>query len=291
MPNVPQDIPVPHTLVLDLEQTLVTATWTRKNGWKYAKRPGVDKFLQELAQYYEIVLYSPSSEYTADPVVAALDKTGCIMHRLYRESNQFYNGLYVKPLDRLNRNVKRMIVLDDDPEAVPFHPENLVRIKPYTDGSNREDNSLERILPFLVEIAREGYSDIPELLKQYEGMDADGIADEQDRRLQQLRDARIQQTQGGTLGGFAARGASLPAPELAPSNDGGYGGGSSQLTAKEIAGTVPIGGMIADASDDSLMGWMNRRSQEKEEDKRRKMEKWNEVMMKKEKERQEAAAA
>jgi len=69
MPNVPHDIPVPHTLVLDLEATLVSSTWDRKYGWRHAKRPGVDRFLMELAQYYEIILYSPSIEGIAGPVV------------------------------------------------------------------------------------------------------------------------------------------------------------------------------------------------------------------------------
>ena len=50
MPNVPHDIPVPHTLVLDFENTLVSSTWDRKYGWRHAKRPGVDKFLLDMAQ-------------------------------------------------------------------------------------------------------------------------------------------------------------------------------------------------------------------------------------------------
>merc|ERR1719326_343688 len=81
--NVPQDMVPPLTLVLDLENTLVNSEWERRNGWRHAKRPGVDKFLAEMAQYYEIVLYSPSNEGIADPVVQSLDKSGCIMHRLY----------------------------------------------------------------------------------------------------------------------------------------------------------------------------------------------------------------
>jgi len=34
MPNVPQDMTPPHTLVLDLENTLVNSTWDRKHGWR-----------------------------------------------------------------------------------------------------------------------------------------------------------------------------------------------------------------------------------------------------------------
>jgi import inner membrane translocase subunit TIM50 len=281
LPNVPQDIPVPHTLVLDLENTLVSSTWDRRYGWRHAKRPGVDKFLRELAQYYEIVLYSPSIDGIADPVVTSLDKDGCIMHRLYREATYYTGGVHVKDLNRLNRPLNRMVVIDDDPSEVQFNPENLIRVKPYADPTDRTDNTLERILPFLVEIAREGYNDVPGLLRQYEGMDADQIADEQDRRIHELRTHRERRSQQGL--GALARGGSLPPPELPPSQNGAYNGGPQQLTAKDIAGAAPP----AVGADDGLMGWLNRRAQEKQEHQMRKMEKWNEVMMKKQREKKE----
>jgi len=216
MPNVPHDIPIPPTLVLDLENTLVSATWDRKYGWRHAKRPGVDKFLLDMAQYYEIILYSPSIEDVADPVVNSLDKHGCILHRLYRAQTHYKNGVHIKDLSRLNRNVKQMVVIDDDPEEVQFNPENLIKVKPYTDPSDRADNTLARLTPFLIEIAREGYKDIPTLLSQYQGMDADEIADEQDRRVQYFRESREEKMSRG-LGGIAklAR-KSTVVPELPP---------------------------------------------------------------------------
>jgi mitochondrial import inner membrane translocase subunit TIM50 len=284
MPNVPHDIPIPHTLVLDLENTLVSSTWDRKHGWRHAKRPGVDKFLREMAQYYEIVLYSPSIDGIADPVVNALDKEGCIMHRLYRDATHYTNGVHVKDLSRLNRDVKRMVVLDDDPDEVQFNLENLIRVKPYTDPTDRTDNTLERITPFLIEISREGYSDVPTLLQQYKGMDADEIAAEQDRRLEQLRYAR--QHQRG-LGSLARNAANLPAPELPPSDTYGFVDTPQQLTAKDIVGAAPP----SLDQQSGFVGWLNRRAKEKEEHNMRKMEKWQEIMMKKQKEREDAAKA
>lgn len=287
MPNVPHDIPVPPTLVLDLENTLVSSTWDRKYGWRHAKRPGVDKFLHELAQYYEIVLYSPSIDGIADPVVTSLDKDGCILHRLYRDATYYQDGVHAKDLRRLNRNLKRMIVVDDDPAEVPFNPENMIRVKPYTDPTDRSDNTLLRLLPFLVEIAREGYDDIPTLLSQYQGMDADQIADEQERRISELRSFRQHQRAG--LGGLArGAGMNLPEPELPPADETIFynQSGTQQLTAKDIAGTAPE----QDASTkDGLVGWMSRRAKEKEEHQMRKLEKWNEVMMKKQMQRREEA--
>ena len=288
MPNVPQDIPIPHTLVLDLENTLVSSTWDRKHGWRHAKRPGVDKFLRTMAQYYEIVLYSPSIDGVADPVVTSLNKEGCIMHRLYRDATHYTNGVHVKDLDKLNRNVNKIIVLDDDPDEVQFHPYNVLRVKPYTDPSDRSDNTLERITPFLMEIVREGYDNIPELMSQYRGMDADQIADELDRRIMQVRRDREKISQRG-LSGFAGGGRHhLPAPELAPVDMDASR--PQQLTAKDIAGAAPPTSGFGE-DNGGLVGWMGRRAKEKEEQQMRKMEKWNEVMIAKQRKKKEAEAA
>ena len=282
MPNVPHDIPVPHTLVLDLENTLVHSTWDRKYGWRHAKRPGVDKFLLDMAQYYEIVLYSPSIDAVADPVVTSLDKSGCIMHRLYRDATYYKDGVHMKDLKRLNRNINRMVVLDDDPAESALNPENLIRIKPFSDPNDRDDNTLARITPFLIEIARENYSNIPELLSQYAGMDADEIADEQERRLQYYRQAREERTSYG-LGGFAkmaSRSLEIE-PELEPRKSSFHA--PQQLTSKDLVGPAPM----SSGSDSGLMGFLNRRQEEKEEQMKRKFEKWNEVMLRKQREKQE----
>lgn len=273
MPNVPLDIPVPHTLVLDLEETLVSSTWDRKFGWRHAKRPGVDKFLHTMAQYYEIVLYCPSIDAVADPVVTSLDKTGCIMHRLYRDATHYKDGTHCKDLNRLNRNTNRMVLLDDDELAAQLNPNNLIRIKAYEDPTDRTDNTLERITPFLIELARKGHNDIPSILTQYQGMDADQIADEYQRRVDNVRSSRMRHP--SMLGGMANRGGGdLPAPEMTPMD--GDSNAPQQLTAKELVGAAPpseaAGGMVS---------WMNRRAKEKEEEQMRKMEKWNEIMLKK----------
>lgn len=274
MPNVPHDIPVPPTLVLDLENTLVSSTWDRKYGWRHAKRPGVDKFLHDMAQYYEIVLYSPSIDGLADPVVTSLDKDGCIMHRLYRDATYYRNGIHVKDLRRLNRNVKRMIVLDDDPAEVCLNPENMIRVKAYTDPTDRTDNTLARIAPFLIELVREGYDDFPAILEQYQGMDADEIADEQEYRIAQFKRDREAISHRG-LGGFARGGmiSNLPEPELQPSTDYGAYGSRSQLTAKDLVGAAPPS---TSGDEGGFVNWLNTRTQEKEEHRQRKYEKWNE---------------
>ena len=292
MPNVPHDIPVPHTLVLDLENTLVSSSWDRKRGWRHAKRPGVDKFLLDMAQYYEIVLYSPSIDGIADPVVNELDKQGCIMHRIYRDGTYYHNSVHVKDLSRLNRNINRMVVIDDDLAEVQFNPENVVRVKPYTDPNDRTDNTLARITPFLIEIARENHSDIPVLLSQYQGMDADEIADEQDRRIQYYRDMREEEMSRG-LGGLAkmSRKSVVMEPDMQAQDPNFRQGGSApqQLSAKDIVGAAPSSAGSSQSA--GLIGFLNRREEEKIEAQQRKFEKWNEVMLRKQQEQEAKAKA
>lgn len=278
IPNIPPNIPPPPVLVLDLENTLVCSTWDRKYGWRHAKRPGVDKFLATLSQYYEIVIFTPSQDGIAAPVIASLDTKGYVMHHLYRDATNYQDGVHCKDLSWLNRPLRKIVVLDDDPEALKFQPENLIRVKPY-DNANAEDNTLERITPLLVEISRENYDDIPGILRQFQGMDADEIADEHERRVNELRERRNQISQRG-LGSFASK-THLPPPELPPNLNGAPASGQ-QLTSKDLVGSAPP----TEVEASGVIGWLQRRQQQQEEANKEKFGLWNEVMMQKQAARQ-----
>merc|ERR1719291_735355 len=275
--NVPPDMAPPPLLVLDLEHTLVCPTWDRKYGWRYSKRPGVDKFLSTLSQYYEIVVFTPSIDSLAIPVIASLDSKGHVMHQLFRDSTHYVNGVHCKDLSWMNRNQRKIITIDDEEAALQFQPENLIRVKPYNDPSDREDNTLERIKPLLVEIARECYDDIPSVLAQFKGMDADQIADEHEKRVCNLRMQREANHRG--LGSFASM-KSLPQPELPPQMAGGESP-HQQLTAKDLVGSAPP----SPTADNGMIGWIQRRQQQKEEIQKDKIQLWTEVMTMKQAER------
>ena len=53
------------------------------------------------------------------------------MHRLFREATKFHNGSHVKDLSALNRDLKKVIIVDDDPKAFQLQPSNAIQIKPY----------------------------------------------------------------------------------------------------------------------------------------------------------------
>ena len=215
----------------------------------------------------------------------ALDKDQCAMHRLFRDACYYKKGIYLKDLSSLNRNVNKIILLDDDEAAAELNPRNLIRVKPYENPRDRNDNVLERITPFLVEVAREGYDNIPELLRDFQGMDSDEIADEMERRVADLM--AIRKRGGGGLASFSGMGRrDMPVPEMVPQRRSSSAAPQG-LTAKDVVGDAP--GSEPDGA--GLSGWLQRRQKDQAEQQNRKMEYWNEVMMKKQKEREAKAAA
>ena len=98
-PRLPDPDPLwarPYTLVLSLEDLLVHSEWSRKNGWRTAKRPGVDYFLRYLSQYYELVVFTSAPSSLADPIIRKLDPYRMIQWPLFREATLYKNGEYIK---------------------------------------------------------------------------------------------------------------------------------------------------------------------------------------------------
>ena len=98
-----------------------------------AKRPGVDRFLVEMAKYYEIVIYTASLNKYADPLLDLLDPNRVIRARLFRESCVFYEGNYVKDLSVLDRDLAHSIIVDNSPSSYIFHPENAIDCSSFID--------------------------------------------------------------------------------------------------------------------------------------------------------------
>jgi CTD small phosphatase-like protein 2 len=79
----------------------------------YKPRPGAVKFLSEMTQYYEIVVFTAGLKDYADWILNDFDKAGYITSRLYRDHTRFRNGIYVKDLSRLGRNLQKTIIIDN----------------------------------------------------------------------------------------------------------------------------------------------------------------------------------
>lgn len=136
-----------YTLVLEMKDVLVHPDWTYQTGWRFKKRPGVDAFLEQLVGDYEIVVYTADQGMTVFPILDALDPKGCIMYRLVRDATHFVDGHHVKNLDNLNRDLRRVIVIDWDPNSTKLHPENTFNVDRWM--GNDDDLSLLDLVAFL----------------------------------------------------------------------------------------------------------------------------------------------
>ncbi|KAH8068201.1 phosphoprotein phosphatase [Aureococcus anophagefferens] len=117
------------TLVLDLDETLVRSSFDTNfdadfeapfnlNGsWctaRVRKRPFVDEFLARVADKFEVVIMTAGVRPYASLVLDLLDTGRVLGPRFYREScTKTANGLLVKDLSRMNRDLKRTIIVDN----------------------------------------------------------------------------------------------------------------------------------------------------------------------------------
>lgn len=116
------------TLVLDLDETLVHSAFNpfffkadlilninvdnADHNVYVLKRPYCDEFLEKMANHYELVVFTASISQYANPLLDQLDKKHLISNRLFREHCVYSNGLYVKDLKRLGRNLKDTLIVD-----------------------------------------------------------------------------------------------------------------------------------------------------------------------------------
>lgn len=175
---LPEPYGRPFTLVLGLDDVLIHSEWTRQNGWRTAKRPGLDYFLGYLSQYYEIVIFSSTYMVHSEKIVAKLDPyRSSISHALYREATRYKDGKIIKDLSTMNRDLGKVVLIDANPDAYDMQPENAIPLKPWKGSPS--DKELVKLIPFLEWVATQPIKDVRPILKSFDGTN---IPDEFNRR-------------------------------------------------------------------------------------------------------------
>lgn len=180
------------TLVLDLNETLVYPDWKRDRGWITFKRPGVDNFLERLAKYYEIVVYSDQLPMYVDPVLERLDPNGYVRYRLARNATRYQDGKHYRDLSKLNRDPSRILYVSGHALESSLQPENCVPVKPWK--LEKDDTALLDLLPFLEFVALHRPADIRPVLESYKDSD---IATEFIKRSKEHQKRMQEQRQHG----------------------------------------------------------------------------------------------
>ena len=117
-------------------------------------RPFVHEFLRTLVKKYEIGVFTTGSEYYANEIVKHLntDQTisWIVSRNSYRMESQTPNGgMLVKDLERLPRDLSKMVLIDNFPQSMQFQPSNGILCIPY--GGEPEDSELQFLQEFLLE--------------------------------------------------------------------------------------------------------------------------------------------
>ncbi|CAG9322744.1 unnamed protein product [Blepharisma stoltei] len=152
------------TVILDLDETLVHCSkYIDKNDiviklklpdfptgrFGVKIRPHTSEFLQEISQFFEVIIFTASTALYADPILDLLDpEHKFFTQRFYRESCIHKGHLKVKDLRIFsNRNLKDLIIIDNSWNSISNQKSNGILITSWYGDSS--DHELQDVLSFL----------------------------------------------------------------------------------------------------------------------------------------------
>ena len=160
-PKNPPYIKVPliskkYTLVLDLDETLVNFKIKSGKEGYVRLRPFLLGFLEEVSQYYELIIFTSATEAYANSVIEEIEKEKKYFDFIfYRQHTIIIGNDFVKDLTRIGRPLNSTIIIDNTPQNFRFQKENGICVKPFW-GQDTNDKTLYNLIPILIDIAKMG---------------------------------------------------------------------------------------------------------------------------------------
>jgi len=117
------------------------------------KRPGIEDFLQAVAENYEVIIWTSRAQYV-NSCIDQIDTNSVVTARLFREHCKREGTNVIKDISLIGRSLKKTILVDDDPANFMNMPKNSIPLKPWK-GNSEDDALLGEVLPTLKELVTE----------------------------------------------------------------------------------------------------------------------------------------
>jgi Dullard-like phosphatase family protein len=156
----------PYTLVLGLDETLINFQQINYTQGVLKLRPFLIEFLDNVSQYYELILFTSETQYYAEPIIKAIEhRKNYFDYIFYRENCIKIGNDYVKDLIRIGRPLDSTIIVDNMPQYFRFQKGNGITIKSFW-AQDPNDRALYDLIPILINIAEEKI-DVRDGLEKY----------------------------------------------------------------------------------------------------------------------------
>lgn len=162
-------------VVLDMDETLIHSEFVGMSESEYRKqlkgrrpadffldvcdgvavyiRPGLDHFLKIMKEKFEVVVFTAGEKDYADAILDYIDKDiKSITYRLYRDSTCCFSGLnYVKNLHHLNRDMGKIVLVDNNMVSMVATPDNCILVEDFI--SDPHDEELSLVASILIDVS------------------------------------------------------------------------------------------------------------------------------------------
>ena len=152
-----------YTLVLDLDETLIHYEPLKELGYIQI-RPGAEDFIKELSEFYEIVIFTESNQTYANLVICGIDTQNKISEKLYKQHTLVIGDNIIKDLDKLGRDLKKVIIVDNCCDSYCLQPKNGISIIDF--NGNEEDDILQYLKKDLIKLVKINPEDVRLYLKE-----------------------------------------------------------------------------------------------------------------------------
>ena len=156
-----------YTLVLDLDETLISFRIGIHGRGIIKLRPGLFDFLNKIKNKYELVVFTAGTKEYADPIIDIIEKKEkYFIKRLYRQHTIYRDNIYIKDLSKLGRDLSKIIIVDNMPQNFCLQKENGILISNYF-GQDSRDNTLYLLADILLKIAQKYGRDVRNEINKY----------------------------------------------------------------------------------------------------------------------------